>query len=180
MMLTVGWGRRGARPRGWRAGRRRPLGALARLLAHPPGFPHCSRNMRWLPSAARPSQANPAVAFARWQAAHGKTYKSTREAERRRAVFAANAATIAAQNARPDSSLRLALNEYADLTWEEFSAARLGLKPDLAAPKQRWAEAGGPLGVVGRWLGWRRLERHVALAAGGGCPTPPPHRSPSP
>lgn len=34
-------------------------------------------------------------------------------------------------NARPSGSLRLALNEFADLTWQEFSAARLGYKPDL-------------------------------------------------
>lgn len=36
-------------------------------------------------------QANPTVAFVQWQAAHGKSYKSTREAERRRGIFAANA-----------------------------------------------------------------------------------------
>ncbi len=42
-------------------------------------------------SAAILVQANPAVAFVRWQAQHGKSYKSAREAERRRGIFAANA-----------------------------------------------------------------------------------------
>lgn len=34
-------------------------------------------------------------------------------------------------NARPGGFLRLALNEFADLTWQEFSAARMGYKPEL-------------------------------------------------
>ncbi|KAI7836852.1 hypothetical protein COHA_009305 [Chlorella ohadii] len=66
------------------------------------------------PLTAENALANPAVAFVRWQAQHGKSYKSAREAERRRGIFAANAAKIAAQNARTDSSLRLALNDAAN------------------------------------------------------------------
>ena len=34
------------------------------------------------------------MAFVRWQAAHGKSYKSAREAERRRGIFAANAGAL--------------------------------------------------------------------------------------
>ena len=72
------------------------------------------------------------MAFARWRAAHGRSYKSAREAERRRGIFAANAAMIAARNAAPGSSLRLALNEFADLTWDEFRSTHLGLQPAIA------------------------------------------------
>ncbi len=46
-------------------------------------------------------------------------------------MFVANARHVAQVNARPGGSLRLALNEFADLTWEEFSATRLGYKPQL-------------------------------------------------
>jgi hypothetical protein len=76
-------------------------------------------------------QANPAEAFSLWQATHGKSYKSAGEGARRQAVFADNAGRVAAQNARTDSSLRLALNQYADLTWQEFAQSRLGYNPAL-------------------------------------------------
>ena len=39
-------------------------------------------------------QANPTLAFVRWQTAHGKSYKSAREAERRRGIFAANVGAL--------------------------------------------------------------------------------------
>lgn len=46
-------------------------------------------------------QANPTLAFVRWQTAHGKSYKSAREAERRRGIFAANVGALR-RRARPN------------------------------------------------------------------------------
>lgn len=76
-------------------------------------------------------------AFTLWTVQHGKSYGSAREADKRRGVFAANAAHVAATNAAATgpSSLRLALNEFADLTWEEFSAKKLGFGPAPASAK---------------------------------------------
>lgn len=70
-------------------------------------------------------------AFALWQRTHGRSYKSVREAAKRQEVFVANAHHIAQVNARPAGSLRLELNQFADLTWEEFASTHLGYKPEL-------------------------------------------------
>ncbi|KAL4444550.1 hypothetical protein ABPG77_002367 [Micractinium sp. CCAP 211/92] len=83
------------------------------------------------------AMTNPTEAFAMWQQSHGRSYKSAREAARRREVFLENAAHVAEVNARPGGFLRLALNEFADLTWQEFSAARMGYKPELRTPKEQ-------------------------------------------
>lgn len=47
------------------------------------------------------------------------------EKAQRRAVFEKNAALISEHNAR-NSEVVLALNAFADLTWEEFSRSHLG------------------------------------------------------
>ena len=75
------------------------------------------------------------AAFNLWQAAYRKSYRSAGERSRRQAVFVENALYIAEQNVRTDSTLRLALNEFADMTFEEFSRAKLGYNPDLR-PKE--------------------------------------------
>jgi hypothetical protein len=76
-------------------------------------------------------QENPPAAFSLWQKTHARSYKSPSEASRRQAIFVKNAEHVAAVNSRPDSTLRLALNQFADLTLEEFSATQLGFKPSL-------------------------------------------------
>ena len=76
----------------------------------------------------RRPQERPGEAFALWQQAYGRSYKSASEASRRRAVFAANARHVAEHNAR-NSGLVLALNQFADLTFDEFAATHLGYQP---------------------------------------------------
>lgn len=78
---------------------------------------------------------NPAEAFTLWQRVHGRSYKSAREADKRKAVFVENARHVASVNARPDSSLRLALNQFADLSREEFASTHLGYNPQLRTKK---------------------------------------------
>ena len=82
-----------------------------------------------------PAQANPLEAFAAWQKVHRREpYKSATEAAQRLDAFVANARLVAQTNAAADAApddassppLRLALNQFADLTFEEFAATRLG------------------------------------------------------
>lgn len=75
-------------------------------------------------------QENPGQAFSQWQMTHGRSYKSASEARKRQAVFVENAKHVAEQNAR-NSGLVLALNQFADLTLEEFAATHLGYNPSL-------------------------------------------------
>jgi C1A family cysteine protease len=74
------------------------------------------------------AQANPADAFMLWTAKHDKSYKTEEEGAHRQRVFSSNVDMIAAHNAGP-SSFKMALNEFADLTREEFAATHLGMNP---------------------------------------------------
>lgn len=60
-------------------------------------------------------------------AAHGKSYLPHKFAERL-AVFRANAAFITKHNTE-DTGFELGLNQFADLSFEEFSKTHLGLLP---------------------------------------------------
>jgi C1A family cysteine protease len=70
--------------------------------------------------------ANPLAAFEQWMSFHQKSYSSEKEHAKRLDVFKANAAFVSTKNAA-QSSMRLALNQFADQTWEEFSSKRLAL-----------------------------------------------------
>jgi xylem cysteine proteinase len=65
--------------------------------------------------------------FQSFQEQYHKVYASPEIAEYRKKIFAENLAMIRKRNAE-HHSYQLGINEYADLTWEEFSATRL-LKP---------------------------------------------------
>ena len=69
----------------------------------------------------------------KWMAEHGRTYKDEAEKARRLEIFRANAEFIDSFNAAGKHSHRLATNRFADLTDEEFRAARTGFRPRPAA-----------------------------------------------
>ena len=69
--------------------------------------------------------------FLSWVEAHGKEYlKDEEELERRFAVFERNALFVKEHN-DAQLSTALQLNEFADLTFEEFQDQMLGYKPEL-------------------------------------------------
>lgn len=69
----------------------------------------------------------------KWMAEHGRTYKDEAEKARRLRIFRANAEFIDSFNAAGKHSHRLATNRFADLTDDEFRAARTGYRPRTAA-----------------------------------------------
>jgi cathepsin L len=69
----------------------------------------------------------------KWMAEHGRVYKDEAEKARRLGIFRANAEFIDSFNAAGKHSHRLATNRFADLTDEEFRAARTGFRPRPAA-----------------------------------------------
>jgi Papain family cysteine protease/Cathepsin propeptide inhibitor domain (I29) len=73
-------------------------------------------------------------AFQQWAAVHGKEYADDDERDSRRGNFEANAHFIAEHNSRYDN-VRLALNEFADFTFEEFAQTRLGVDVSLKSEK---------------------------------------------
>ena len=114
-------------PRLVTAAARRAAGGERRRLAACWHGPPCPPLGSLVPSR----QENLGDAFAAWQRVHGRSYSSAREASRRREVFAANAAYVASQNAKNGGSLVLELNQFADLTFEEFASTHLGYNPEL-------------------------------------------------
>ncbi|KAK7830259.1 cysteine protease xcp1 [Quercus suber] len=72
--------------------------------------------------------------FESWVAKHGKTYRSIEEKLHRFEIFKDNLKHIDERN-KEISSYWLGLNEFADLSHEEFKSKYLGLKP--ASPETR-------------------------------------------
>lgn len=68
-------------------------------------------------------------AFGSWLELHGKQYADNAdEYSKRFQIWKANLDFIVKHNAE-HTGHKLDLNEFADLTWEEFSSTRLGLIP---------------------------------------------------
>ncbi|XP_068658048.1 senescence-specific cysteine protease SAG39-like [Aristolochia californica] len=66
-----------------------------------------------------------------WIAKYGRVYKDTAEKERRFKIFAENVQLVEAFNSDGGNTYRLSVNEFADLTNEEFRASRNGFRPSL-------------------------------------------------
>lgn len=76
------------------------------------------------------AKERPDHGFMLWTAHYKKEYDCDEHKEKAQKAFHENVAFIYEQMERnPD--VKLELNQFADMTWEEFSATRLGLKPEL-------------------------------------------------
>ncbi|XP_078444269.1 vanillin synthase, chloroplastic-like [Wolffia australiana] len=71
-------------------------------------------------------------AFARFVRKHGKNYGSVEEIRLRFSIFVENLKLIRRSNRRI-SSYFLGINEFADMTWDEFRAHRLGAAQNCSA-----------------------------------------------
>ncbi|XP_068644914.1 senescence-specific cysteine protease SAG39-like [Aristolochia californica] len=64
-----------------------------------------------------------------WLELHGRSYGSEAEREQRFQIFKANVEFIESFNNAGDKSYTLSINQFADLTDEEFKASKAGFKP---------------------------------------------------
>lgn len=67
-------------------------------------------------------------------AQHGRVYKDAAEKEQRYQIFKANVEYIESVNKAGDQKYKLGINQFADLTSEEFKASRNGYKPRMVKP----------------------------------------------
>ncbi|KAK9099525.1 hypothetical protein Syun_026570 [Stephania yunnanensis] len=73
-----------------------------------------------------------ALAFARFAHRYGKRYGSVEEMRRRFENFVESLETVKATN-KKGLTYRLALNKFADMSWEEFQAQKLGAPQNCSA-----------------------------------------------
>lgn len=77
--------------------------------------------------------ANTEAAFLHWLTANERPYTAEPAVfAEKLSVFQANALHVHQHNTNPQASFSLQLNEFADLTFEEFQTTRLGYKPNLS------------------------------------------------
>jgi len=74
-----------------------------------------------------------ATQFHRWMLEHGKVYESNVEYLTRLSIFTSTLRKINTHNSREDVTWQQGLNEYSDLTWEEFSSRFLTVPQDCSA-----------------------------------------------
>lgn len=85
-------------------------------------------------SAAGPvTDAEVLASFEEFKAQHGRRYASPHEEKSRLGVFRQNLALVAEHNAQPDRSWDMGINQFSDMTDEEFSAAILMDPQDCSA-----------------------------------------------
>ncbi|KAL1556002.1 cathepsin L [Salvia divinorum] len=92
-----------------------------------------------------------------WMAGVGRSYKDAAEKAHRFKIFKANAAFIDTFNAAANRSYTLAVNEFADLTNEEFLSTRTGVMTGMGSPRTSsafmYADADVPASVDWRAMG---------------------------
>lgn len=74
---------------------------------------------------------SPMDVFELWMKRFGKAYEHEKEKVERFQVFKENANVIQKHNADPLSTFVMSLNQFADMTFEEFESMSLGFKYDL-------------------------------------------------
>lgn len=116
-------------------------------------------------------QADAESSFYHWARQHGKAYlHDLEEAARRLSVFKQNVEFMLQHNAA-NPSVTLGLNEFTDLSFEEFKATRLGLDTNLAPAEQphllstfRYADKTAP-----RSIDWEEKGAVTAVKNQGQC-----------
>eukprot|EP00928_Gymnodinium_smaydae_P002686 TRINITY_DN10964_c0_g1_i1.p1 TRINITY_DN10964_c0_g1~~TRINITY_DN10964_c0_g1_i1.p1 ORF type:complete len:368 (-),score=84.06 TRINITY_DN10964_c0_g1_i1:66-1121(-) len=93
---------------------------------------------------------------------NGKSYPNRSVFLQRLGVFAANVAFIEGFNRRSASTLRLGVNQFADLTREEFRAAYLSRAPARAPATGGW-RGDGPLHAEPDSIDWREKGAVTAV-----------------
>ncbi|KAL6991193.1 cathepsin L [Sarracenia purpurea var. burkii] len=91
----------------------------------------------WAPQSVSRSlhEASISERYERWISRHGRVYTDSAEKERRFEIFKYNVELIDTFNVGGNQSYKLSINEFADLTNEEFRAYRNGYKISSSLPR---------------------------------------------
>ncbi|CEG46819.1 cathepsin h [Plasmopara halstedii] len=102
----------------------------------PPAIFQCSKEQKiqlWNLTTVPSTSAALITLFEAWKDQHGKSYDSPIQNELRRGIFEINARSVAEHNSNENKSFDMELNEFADITWDEFQSWYLGAPQQCSA-----------------------------------------------
>ncbi|KAG6489015.1 hypothetical protein ZIOFF_050273 [Zingiber officinale] len=108
----------------------------------------------------------------RWMAQHRRIYKDASEKDRRYHVFKRNVDYVAAANNNASRMYKLGLNQFADLTNDEFMALRAGSRPNganTAAASRSFGSDGNASASVPAAVDWRSKGAVTPIKDQGEC-----------
>lgn len=106
--------------------------------------------------------------YEKWMSDFGRVYKSDTEKHQRFEVFKANFQFVESTNKKPGLSYKVGLNEFADLTNEEFKAKYVGYKSP-SGPKKATAFKYANLTTVPASIDWRTYGAVTPIKDQGNC-----------
>jgi cathepsin L len=106
--------------------------------------------------------------FEQWKVEHGKTYPSQFEEAYRKAIFLKNAADVHAHNADSSNTYEKGINQFSDLTQEEFAATYLTLQVKPQRHSRTMQEAAVTAGDID-WVAAGYVTPVKNQAACGSC-----------
>ncbi|KQK08708.1 zingipain-2 [Brachypodium distachyon] len=107
-----------------------------------------------------------------WMAKFGRVYTDANEKARRQAVFGANARYVDAVNRAGNRTYTLGLNEFSDLTDNEFAKTHLGyreFRPETANISKGVDPGYGLAGNIPKSFDWRTKGAVTEVKSQGGC-----------
>lgn len=114
------------------------------------------------------------ILYEKWLAEHGKIYNALGEKEKRFEIFKDNLRFIEEYNASENRTFKVGLNQFADLTNDEYRAVYLGTKSDarrrLVKSKntsQRYASP--PNELLPHSVDWRKKGAVAPIKNQGSC-----------
>ncbi|XP_038681702.1 senescence-specific cysteine protease SAG39-like [Tripterygium wilfordii] len=94
--------------------------------------------------------------YQQWMSQHGRVYKTDAEKEQRFKIFSENVARIEAFNMAGNKSYRLGINQFADLTNEEFRTSRNRFRGHLVSSKDVVSFKYQNVTAIPSAMDWRR------------------------
>ena len=104
-----------------------------------------------------------------WMAQHGRVYKDAVEKAQRLKIFKENAEFIESFNSDGEKPYKLSINEFADLTNEEFKASRNGFRGSIVRPMRTTTFMYENVTAVPSTMDWRKKGAVTPIKNQGEC-----------
>ncbi|XXG63267.1 hypothetical protein AAC387_Pa05g1502 [Persea americana] len=104
-----------------------------------------------------------------WMAQHGRVYKDAVERAQRLKIFKENAEFIESFNSDGEKPCKLSINEFADLTNEEFKASRNGFRGSIVRPMRTTTFMYENVTAVPSTMDWRKKGAVTSIKNQGEC-----------